>query len=183
MIPLAQSNLEHGQDIVDPKLDSIVTPDDHVELVEQGSMAPPVVISTDNLIDSQMSLDPNLLVPIEETVGSTPTKLTNLPSENSDDSLVLPSAKENSDSLMKTEEFLDFVDDLSQKPSSVTENEKTCHADITPSIQVEETSHSLVQEGKPETSPSSNESELIEAQDISGVKVPNKNGSVESTDI
>ena len=43
------------------------------------------------------------------------TKLTNLPSENSDDSLVLPSTKENSDSLMKTEEFLDFVDDLSQK--------------------------------------------------------------------
>ena len=40
----------------------------------------------------------------------TQTKLTNLPSENSDDSLVLPSTKENSDSLMKTEEFLDFVD-------------------------------------------------------------------------
>ena len=122
MTPLAQPNLEHGQDIVDPKLDSIGTPDDHVEPVEQGSMAPPVVISTDNLIDSQMSLNPNLLVPIEQTVGSTPTKLTDLPSENSDDSLVLPSAKENSDSLMKTEEFLDFVDDLSQKPSSVVEN-------------------------------------------------------------
>ena len=58
MTPLAQSNLEHGQDIIDPKLDSIVTPVDHVEQEEQGSMAPPVVISTDNLIDSQMSLDP-----------------------------------------------------------------------------------------------------------------------------
>ena len=111
MTPLA--DLEHGQGIIDSKLDSIVTPVDHVEPVEQGSMAPPVVISTDNLIDSQMSLDPNLLVPNEESIDSTPTKLTNLPSENSDDSLVLPSTKENSDSLMKTEEYLDFVDDLS----------------------------------------------------------------------
>ena len=146
-------------------------------------MAPPVVISTDNLIDSQMSLDPKLLVPIDETVGSVPTQLTNLPSENSDDSLVLPSAKENSDSLMKTEQFLDFVDDLSQKPSSAIEEEKTCHTDIAPSIQVDETSHSLVQKSKPETSPSSNESELIEAQDISSNKVPKENGSVDSTDI
>ena len=87
-------------------------------------MAPPVVISTDNLIDSQMSLDPNLLVPNEESIDSTLTKLTNLPIENSDDSLVQPSTKENSDSLMKTEEFLDFVDDLSQKPLSVIEGKK-----------------------------------------------------------
>ena len=146
MTPLA--DLEHGQGIVDPKFNSIVTPVDHVEPVEQGSMAPPVVISTDNLIDSQMSLDPILLVPIDETVGSIPTQLTNLPSENLDDSLVLPSTKENSDSLMKTEEYLDFVDDLSQKPSSVIEEEKTCHTDIAPSIQVDETSHSLAQESK-----------------------------------
>ena len=76
MTPLA--DLEHGQDIVDSKLNSIVTPVDHVEPVEQGSMAPSVVISTDNLIDSQMSLDPKLLVPIDETVGSIPTQLTNL---------------------------------------------------------------------------------------------------------
>ena len=172
MTPLAQPELEHGQDIVDSKLDSIVTPVDHVEPVEQGSMAPPIVISADNLIDSQMSLDPNLLVPNEESIDSTQTKLTNLPTENSDDSLVLPSTKENSDSLMKTEEFLDFVDDLSQKPSAVIENEKTCHTDSTPSIQVDETSHSLAQESKPETSPSSNESELIEAQDISRIEVP-----------
>ena len=119
MTPLAQPKIEHGQDIVDSKFDSIVTPVDHVEPIEQGSMAPPVVISTDNLIDSQMSLDPNLLVPNEESIDSTQTKLTNLPSENSDDSLVLSSTKENSDSLIKTEEFLDFVDDLSQKLSSV----------------------------------------------------------------
>ena len=123
---------------------------------------------------------PKLLVPIDENVGLIPTQLTDLPSENSDDSLVLPSAKENSDSLMKTEEFLD---DLSQKPSSVIEEEKTCHTNIAASIQVDETSHSLVQESKPETSPSSNESELIEAQDISSVKVPNENGSGDSTDI
>ena len=79
MTPLAQSKLEHGQDIVDSKLNSIVTPVDHVEPVEQGSMAPPVVISTDNLIDSQMSLDPKLLVPNEESIDSTQTELTNLP--------------------------------------------------------------------------------------------------------
>ena len=110
MTPLA--NLEHGQDIVDSKLNSIATLVDHVEPVEQGSMAPPVAISTDNLIDSQMSLDPKLLVPIGETVDSTPTKLTDLQSENSNDSLVLPSVKENFDSLMKTEDYLDFSDDL-----------------------------------------------------------------------
>ena len=102
MTPLAQSNLEHGQGIVGPKLDSIVTPVEHVEPIEQGSMALPVVISTDNLIDSQMSLDPKFLVPIDETVGSDPTELTNLPSENADKSLVLPSTNENSDSLMET---------------------------------------------------------------------------------
>ena len=181
MTPLA--DLDYGQGIVDSKLDSIVTPVDHVEPVEQGSMAPPVVISTDNLIDSQMSLDPNLLVPNEESIDSTQTKLTNLPSENLDYSLVLPSTKENSDSLIKTEEFLDFVDDLSQKPSSVIEEEKTCHTNIASSIQVDETSHSLAQESKPETSPSSNESELIEAQDISSIKVPKENGSVDSSDI
>ena len=66
------------------------------------------------------------------------------------------------------------------KPSIVIEEkENTCHTDITPSIQVDETSHSLVQESKPETSPSSNESELIEAQDISSIKVPKENGSVD----
>ena len=68
MTPLA--DLEHGQGIVDPKLDSIVTPVDHVKPVEQGSMAALVVISTDNLIDSQMSLDPKLLVPIDESISN-----------------------------------------------------------------------------------------------------------------
>ena len=185
MTPLAQSNLEHGQDIVDPKLDSIVTPVEHVGPVEQGSMAPPVVISTDNLIDSQMLLDPKYLVPIDETVGSDPTELTNLPSENSDKSLVLPSTNENSDSLMETEEFLDFIYDLSQKTPSMLKDKKTCHSDIPSSDKMIETSHSVVQGSKPETSSSSNENELIEAQDISSIEVPkeNENRSVDSTDI
>ena len=45
-----------------------------------------------------MSLDPNLLVPNEKYIDSTQTKLTNLPSKNSDDSQLLPSTNENSDS-------------------------------------------------------------------------------------
>ena len=72
---------------------------------------------------------------------------------------------------------------LLQKPSAVVDKKKTCHTDITPSIQADETSHSLVQKSKPEISPSSNESELIETQDISSIKVPKENRSVESTDI
>ena len=132
-----------------------------------------------------MSLDPKFLVPIEETVGSVPTELTNLPSENSKNSLVLPSTNENSDSLIKTEEILDFVDDLSQKPSYLLEDGKTCQSDIPSSDKMIETSHSLDQKSKPETYPSSNESELIEVQDISSIEVPkeNENMSVESTDI
>ena len=81
---------------------------------------------------------------------------------------------------------MDFVDDLSQKPSSLLEDEKTCQSDIPSSDKMIETSHSLVQESKPETSPSSNESKLIEAQELSNVVVPKENeenGSVESTDI
>ena len=81
-------------------------------------MAPPTANSTDQLIDPNMSLDPELLVPIEETVGSDPTQTTHLSNKDVTPTLVLPSANENSDSLMKTEEFLDFVDDLSQEPSS-----------------------------------------------------------------
>ena len=33
-------------------------------------MAPPTAISSDQLIDPHMSLDPKFLVPIEESVGS-----------------------------------------------------------------------------------------------------------------
>ena len=78
MTPLAQSNLEHGQDIVSSKIEHVETPVDHVSDIQQGSMAPPTAISNDQLIDPNMSLDPELLVPIEETVGSDPTQTTHL---------------------------------------------------------------------------------------------------------
>ena len=95
MTPLAQSDIEHGQDIVSSKLEPIETP---VEHVEQGSMAPPIAISTDQLIDPNMSLNPELLVPIEETVYSDPTETIHLSNEKSDTSLVLPSTEDNSNS-------------------------------------------------------------------------------------
>ena len=41
-------------------------------------MAPPTAISSDQLIDCHMSLDPKFLVPIEDSVGSDPTKSTHL---------------------------------------------------------------------------------------------------------
>ena len=62
-------------------------------------------ISIDQLIDPNMSLDPALLFPIKETVGSDPTKTTHLSSQKSDTSLVLPSTENNIDSLMETEDF------------------------------------------------------------------------------
>ena len=89
-------------------------------------MAPPTAISTDQLIDPNISLDPEFLVPIEETVGSDPTQSTHLPSKDVTPSLVLPSANKNSDSLIKAAEFLDFVDGLSQEPSSLSDREGTC---------------------------------------------------------
>ena len=46
--------------------------------IQQGSMAAPTAISTDQLIDPNMSLDPKFLVPIEDTVGSDPTQSTHL---------------------------------------------------------------------------------------------------------
>ena len=108
MTPLAQSNLEHGQDIVSSKVEHAETPVDHASNIQQGSMAPPTAISTDQLIDPNMSLDPEFLVPIEETVGSDPTQSTHLSSKDVTPSLVLPSTNENSDSLMKTAEFFRF---------------------------------------------------------------------------
>ena len=178
MTPLAQSNLEHGQDIVSSKIEHAETPVDHVSDIQQGSMAPPTAISTDQLIDPNMSLDPELLVPIEETVGSDPTQTTHLSKKDVIPSLVLPSANENSDSLMKTEEFLDFVDDLSQEPSSLSDRKGTCKNETVPSDKPEETSHSLGFDSENSQSVSSS----IEAQDISNVDVPQGN-PVESTDI
>ena len=91
MTPLAPSNLEHGQDIIGSKAEHFKTPVDHVEHIQQGSMAPPTTISTVQLIDPNISLDPKFLVPITQTVGSDPTQSTHLSDKNIDPSLVLPS--------------------------------------------------------------------------------------------
>ena len=181
MTPLAQLDVEHGQNSVSSKSEPIETPVDHVKPVEQGSMAPSLAISTGQLIDLNMSRDPELLVPIQETVGSDPTETTHLQDENFDTSLIMPYTENNINSLMETE-FLDFVDDLSLEPSPLLDKEGTYQSDTAPSNKHEETLHSLVKESKPETSPSNGESSSTEAQDISNVIVP-KGDSVESTDI
>ena len=49
----------------------------------------------------------------------------------------------NVDSLMKTAEFLNFVDDLSHKPSSLSDREGSCKNETVPSDKPEETSHSM----------------------------------------
>ena len=104
-------------------LNHVEIPVDHFEHIQQESMAPHTAISTYQLIDPNMSLDPKFLVPIEETVGSDPTQSTYLSDKDIDPSLVLLSTKDTNDSLMKTEEFLDFVDDLSQELSPSSDRE------------------------------------------------------------
>ena len=144
MTPLAQSNLEHGQE--HSSFEPVNSPEDHVNHADsqQGSMAPPTAFSSDQLLDPQMSLDPQFLVPIGESVGSDPTKGTHLSSKYNDTSHILPSTEDNSDSLIKTEEFLEFVDDLSQEPSPLSDREGTSKQDDTvPSVKVEESSHSI----------------------------------------
>ena len=56
MTPLAQDNLEHGQKVQDSFVDSKKLSKGHDS--QQGSMAPPSAYSSDQLIDSQMTLDP-----------------------------------------------------------------------------------------------------------------------------
>ena len=142
-------------------------------------MAPPTAFSSDQLIDPQMLLGPQFLVPIDDSVGSDPSKSTHLSSKYNDTSLKLPSTKNNSDSLIKTKEFLEFVDELSQEPSPLSDREGTSQQDDTvPSDKAEESSHSINVADK--TSESVNNS--FESQDISINKVPKDNG-VESTDI
>ena len=155
------------------------SPDDHVNIdSQQGSMAPPTAFSSDQLIDPQMSLDPQFLVPTDDSVGSDPTQSTPLSSKYNDTSLKLPSTDNNSDSLIETKEFLEFVDDLSQEPSPLSNREGTSKQDDTvPSVKAEESSYSINVVDK--TSESVNSS--FESQDISVVKVPKKNGVV-STD-
>ena len=144
--PLAQSNLEHEQEDSISNIEHVNLPIDHVDSVDrqQGSMSPPTAFSSDQLIDPQMSLDPQFLVPIEDSVGSDPTRSTHLSSKYNDTSLILPSTEDNSDSLIKTEEFLEFVDELSQEPSLLSDRKGTSRQDDTvPSVKVEESSHSI----------------------------------------
>ena len=109
MTPLAQSDMKHGQEIVSSKLEPVETPVDHVECVEQGNMALPKAISTDQLIDPNMSLDPKfLLFPLKILLAQIQLKLLICKNENCDTSLVLPSTENNTNSLMETEEFFRF---------------------------------------------------------------------------
>ena len=77
MTTLAQSNLEHGQEVQSSNSGHKELSEDHVNIdSQQGSMAPPTAFSSDQLIDPQMSLDPQFLVPTDDNVGSDPTKST-----------------------------------------------------------------------------------------------------------
>ena len=125
-----------------------------------------------------MSLDTEFLVPIEDSVGSDPTQSTHLSSKYNESSLVLPSTEDNSDSLIKTEEFLEFVDYLSPEPSPLPDREGTFSNDTVPSVKAEESSHSInVVDKTSESVNSSNQS-----QDLSIDNVP-KGNDVESADI
>ena len=68
-----------------------------------------------------MSLDLQFVVPTDNTVSSDPTQTTYITNKYNDISLKLPSTEDNSNSLMKTEEFLEFVDELSQEPSPLSD--------------------------------------------------------------
>ena len=169
MTPLAQANLEHGQKVQDSHIDSEKLTESHDS--QQGSMAPPTAFSSDQLIDSQMSLDPQFLVPTDNTVSSDPTQTTYLSHKYNDISLKLPSTENNSDSLMKTENFLEFVDELSQEPSPLSDRKGTSNQDDTvPSVK--ESFHSTNVVNKT----SDNVDSSFESQDISIVKVPENNG-------
>ena len=85
MTPLAQDKLEHGQKVQDSPIDSEKLPESHDS--QQGSMAPPSAFSSDQLIDSQMSLDPQCLVPTDNTVSSDPTQTTFVSKKYNDISL------------------------------------------------------------------------------------------------
>ena len=175
MTPLSQNNLEHEQKVLDSFIDSEKLSKGHDS--QQGSMAPPSAYSFDQLIDSQMTLDPQFLVPTDNTVSSDPTQFTQIQDKSNDISLRKPSTEDNSNSLMKTEEFLDFVDELSQEPSSLIDREGTSKQDDTvPSVKVEDDVHLSVV-----SNTSENDIGSFEGQDISNFKVPKFNG-VESID-
>ena len=175
MTPLPQNNLEHGQKVQDSFVESKKLSEGHDS--QQGSMAPPSAYSTDQLIDSQMTLDPQFLVPTDNTESSDPTQTTLLPNKYNDISLKMPSTEDNSDSLMKTEEFLEFVDELSEEPSPLSDREGTSKQDDTvPSDKAEDDLHL-----SDVINTSENVVSSFESQDISNSKVPEING-VESID-
>ena len=100
MTPLAQAYLEHGQEVQSSDIEHEKLPEDHVNIdSQQGSMAPPTAFSSDQLVDPQMSLDPQFLVPTDNSVISDLTMSTHLSSKYNDTSLKLPSTEYNSDSL------------------------------------------------------------------------------------
>ena len=126
-----------GRKVQDSFVDSKKLPESHD--IQQGSMAPPSAYSSDQSIDSQMTLDPQFLVPTDNTVSSDPTQTTFVSNKYNDISLKMPSTENISDSLMITEEFLEFVDELSQEPSPLSDREGTSKQDDTvPSDKVEE---------------------------------------------
>ena len=175
MTPLSQNNLEHEQKVLDSFIDSEKLSKGHDS--QQGSMAPPSAYSSDQLIDSQMTLDPQFLVPTDNTVSSDPTQFTLIQDKSNDISLRKPSTEDNSNSLMRTEEFLEFVDELSQEPSPLIDREGTSKQDDTvPSVKVEDDLHL-----SDVTNTSENVIGSFEGQDISNFKVPEFNG-VESID-
>ena len=175
MTPLPQNNLEHGQKVQDSFVDSKKLSEGHDS--QQGSMAPPSTYSSNQLIDSQMTLDPQFLVPTDNTVSSDPTQTTLIPNKYNDISLKMPSTEDNSDSLMKTEEFLEFVDELSHEPSPLSDREGTSKQDDTvPSDKAEDNLHL-----SDVINTSENVVSSFESQDISNSKVPEING-VESID-
>ena len=180
MAPSAQSDSEQGQKVQSSEVEPKELPDDHVDIdSQQGSMTPSTAFSSDQLIDPQMSLDPQFLIPTDDSVGSDPTQSTHLSDKYNDTSLKLPSTEDNSDFLIETKEFLEYVEELSQEPSPLSYREGTSKQDDTvPSVKVEDSLHSINVVDK--TSESVNSS--FESQDISIDKVPKKNG-VESTDI
>ena len=175
MTPLPQNNLKHGQKVQDSFVDSEKLSEGHDS--QQGSMAPPSAYSSDQLIDSQMTLDPQFLVPTDNTVSSDPTQTILIPNTYNDISLKMPSTEDNIDSLMKTEEFLEFVDELSQEPSPLSDREGTSKQDDTvPSDTAEDDLHL-----SDVINTSENVVSSFESLDISNSKVPEING-VESID-
>ena len=74
MAPSAQSDSEQGQEVQGSSIEHKELPEIHVNIdSQQGSMAPPTAFLSDQLIDPQMSLHPQFLVPTDDSLGSDPT--------------------------------------------------------------------------------------------------------------